>query len=86
MRAAPENYKGIEYVQISSLPAEQKEIIYSSLHRKLIITIMKGDVLLNDCLQYHHYTSWYENIFAPAAAEKIIEVKIAATSLALAFK
>lgn len=63
MRARAENYKGIDYVQISTLPADQRKHIFSSFNRKLIINILKGEALLNDCLQYSHYVTWYENVF-----------------------
>ena len=86
MRVASENYKGIEFVQISSLPVEQKEIMVRSINHKMIITILKNDILLHNCLQYQHYTTWYENVFIPIRREKTSEVKIPSPSLALAFK
>jgi hypothetical protein len=86
MRAAPENYKGIEYVQISSLPAEQREMIMRSIHHKLIITILKEETLLHDCLQYQHYNTWYDHVFTSALREKTVEVKMSSPALALAFK
>jgi hypothetical protein len=80
MRAGPENYKGISYIRISSLPAEQRKNIYHSINHDLVIHILRGDELLNDCLQYQHYSSWYENVFS---APKVVE---ASGELALAFK
>lgn len=65
MLAAPENYRGIKFVRISSLPAEQKNQIWSSFNINLVIKILKEEALLNDCLQYNHYVAWYKNIFEP---------------------
>jgi hypothetical protein len=65
MLADSENYKGIKFVRISSLPQEQKAQIWNSFNINLIIKILKGETLLNDCLEYKHYVSWYEKIYAP---------------------
>jgi hypothetical protein len=65
MRVAAENYKGIEFVRISALPEDQKQLIWTSLKRNKIITILKNDCLLNDCIQLRDYEIWYtENYFA----------------------
>ncbi len=53
-----ENFKGIEFVRISSLPAEQKEKIWQSFQHDKIIKIVKGKTLLNDCILYNDYVSW----------------------------
>ncbi len=64
MRAAAENYKGIEFVRISTLPEDQKQLIWTSLKRDKIIKILKNDCLLNDCVQVSDYEAWYtENYF-----------------------
>ncbi len=87
MKVSSENYKGIEYIRISSLPADQKKNIYNSLNHKLIINILKDNFLLNDCLQYQHYITWYENIYKAMAQEKITaEVPVNSPALTLAFK
>jgi len=84
MRAVAENYKGIEYIRISSLPSDQKKSIYQSLNQKLIINILKQDAILNDCLQYRHYIIWYENVFRSRVQEGTIEQQVPAPSLTLA--
>lgn len=68
MRAAAENYKGIEFVRISTLPEDQKQLIWTSLKRDKIIKILKNDCLLNDCVQVRDYETWYtENYFVKPA-------------------
>lgn len=59
MRTQSENYKGIEFVRISTLPEDQKQLIWTSLKRDKIIKILKTDCLLNDCIQLRDYEAWY---------------------------
>jgi hypothetical protein len=56
-----ENFKGIEFVRISSLPDEQKERIWQSIQHDKIIKIVKDQALLNDCILYNDYLSWLDN-------------------------
>lgn len=60
MRVDSEIYKGIEYVRISNLPADQKEKISISLNPDKIIKIVKDGILISDCLQYSDYLIWFE--------------------------
>lgn len=59
MRVLSENYRGIEFVRLSSLPEEQKSQIWLALGREKIIKILRNNVLLNDCVQYNDYVGWY---------------------------
>jgi len=59
MRTPSEIYKGIEFVRISTLPEDQKQLIWTSIKRDKIIKILKSDCLLNDCIQVHDYEAWY---------------------------
>ena len=68
MRAQPENYKGIEFVRISALPEDQKKLIWNSLHEDKIIKILKDDCLLNDCVQFQDYQTWYNQYKTHAVA------------------
>jgi len=86
MRATSENYKGIEYIRISTLPVNQRKSIYKSINHKLIINILKDNSMLNDCLQYEHYIMWYENVYKTRAQERLDEVASGAAVLTLAFK
>lgn len=63
MRASAENYKGIEFVRISTLPEDQKKMIWTSLKHDKIIKILKNDCLLNDCVQVRDYETWYLEFF-----------------------
>ncbi len=58
MKIASEIYKGIEFVRISSLDANEKMNIWQTIERGKIIKILRDNELLNDCIQYHDYVSW----------------------------
>jgi hypothetical protein len=83
MKVAAENYRGIEFVRISSLPENQKNLFWQSFNKSKIIKILKGDSLLNDCIQYIDYTDWLATNFkqemiatkpSVASTEQILKV------------
>ena len=53
-----ENFKGIEFVRISSLPKDQQENVWQSFQRDKIIKILKDQALMNDCILYRDYAAW----------------------------
>jgi hypothetical protein len=53
-----EIYKGIEFVRISKLPEDQSEYINASFPKEKIIKILRDEVILRDCIQYHDYQEW----------------------------
>ena len=68
MKAAVETYKGIEFVRISTLPGDQKAMIWSSAYKDKVIKILRDKELLTDCLPYGHYLEWYKEIYNLAPA------------------
>jgi len=84
MLAASETYKGIKFVRISSLPAEQKDQIWQSINHNCIIKILKDNALMNDCLQYTHYVTWFESIFKPSKLKKVLASENIHNKLAIA--
>ena len=70
-------YKGIEYVQISALPSHQKEELLQTINRDLIINILMDGKLVDNCLQFKDYESWFDNIYKgegiPVKEKKSIE-------------
>lgn len=54
-----EIYKGIEFVRISNLTKELSERIYASFPKEKIIKILRDEVILKDCIQYHDYQEWF---------------------------
>lgn len=58
-------YKGIEYVQVTSLPPEQQELLLQTINRDLLIKILVEGKLVGNCLQFKDYEVWFDNIFKP---------------------
>jgi hypothetical protein len=58
--AQPENFKGIVYVRLSTLPADQGLKIRESGYRHSIIKILNGELLMADCMIYDDYLKWLE--------------------------
>lgn len=52
-------YKGIEYVQLSDLPDDQRQALVQALNPDLYIKILIDGKIVSGCLQYKHYLSWY---------------------------
>lgn len=81
MIAAIENYKGIEFVRISTLPEEQKRKIWTSSYQHKVIKILRDKELLSDCLPYENYVEWYEQsyktapVVSPRPAERAKETE-----------
>ena len=63
MKAELKIYKGIEYVQVNLLPAEQQNIISETLSNKLYIKILIDGKIIGNCLQYKDYELWYNNVY-----------------------
>jgi hypothetical protein len=83
MIAAVENYKGIEFVRISTLPEDQKKMIWASAYQHKVIKILRGEELLNDCLPYVNYVEWYQQSYktavtvSPQPVEREKELRLA---------
>jgi len=55
------NYKGIEYIQLSSLSATQAGSLRLTLSERTLIKILVDDVILKDCVLYSAYEKWFVN-------------------------
>jgi hypothetical protein len=58
-------YKGIEYIQITELPSNQRERLLQTLNRDLFIKIMIDGKIISQCLQYKDYAVWFKNVYQP---------------------
>ena len=56
-------YKGIEFVEISSLPSDQKNSLLQTINPDLLIKILVDGKLMPRCLQYRDYEHWYDNAY-----------------------
>jgi hypothetical protein len=57
-------YKGIEYVQINTLPKEQMDSLMKTINRELLIKILIDDKLVGNCLQFKDYESWFDLVYS----------------------
>jgi hypothetical protein len=74
MKVSCKIYRGIEYVQLSELPKEQKEKISESLSGESLIKILIDETIVSNCIQYKDYEFWFENVYKkmiPATVAKI---------------
>ena len=55
-------FRGIHYIRISELPATQKDMFLKWLPRDMVIKIQIEQDILPDCVQYHHYLHWFDNV------------------------
>ena len=69
-----EIYKGIEFVRISTLTKEQSERIHASFPKEKIINILRDEVILRDCIQYHDYQEWFRKSYQ--GAMPVVENKV----------
>lgn len=74
MKVQTEIYKGIEFIQISKLPEDQKLLIKQSIPADQIIKILKENELLTDCIQFQHYSAWYDGQFLNPTKPKALVV------------
>jgi len=52
-------YKGIDYIQLSSLSATQAESLRQTLNDRTLIKILVDEAILNDCVLYSAYEKWF---------------------------
>jgi hypothetical protein len=63
-------YKGIEFVEISALPNEQKTSLLQTVSPDLFIKILVDGKLMPRCIQYKDYEEWYDNSYRPAESKE----------------
>lgn len=68
MKISSSVYKGIQYVQVSSLPAEQRERLLGTINSELFIKILVDGKILGNCLQFKDYEKWFENVYRGTAS------------------
>lgn len=62
MKASATVYKGIEFVTIQELPAEQQFLLQTE-HKIERIKILIDEKIVSNCIQYRHYVAWYNKSF-----------------------
>jgi hypothetical protein len=69
MKVKAEIFKGIEYVQITKLPDEQRTKFLESLNRNLVIKLLIDGKIIGNCVQYRDYESWFDSAFKTSPAK-----------------
>ncbi len=84
MKVQAKLYRGIEFINVSELPADQQLLLQHALHPERIKILLEGKIL-NNCIQYTAYSDWYATVYKRSVAvsknkptqEKVFPVKIA---------
>ena len=56
-------YRGIHFIRLSDLPDDQKNHFEQWLSPDKVIKILIDKQISHDCVQYHNYENWYDNVF-----------------------
>jgi hypothetical protein len=62
MKGAVKIYKGIEFVLVEELSAQQQLALKNNTAVERIKILIDGQIVSN-CIQYQHYVSWYAATF-----------------------
>ncbi len=66
-----EIFKGIHYIGVSNLPTDQQEFFKEWLPGDQLIKIMINKKIFPDCVQYHHYSHWYDHVYPTQESAKL---------------
>ncbi|MBX2944558.1 MAG: hypothetical protein KF725_01895 [Cyclobacteriaceae bacterium] len=69
----PRFYRGIEYVRVDDLPAEQQALLQMSFTYPERISILIDGKIIRNCIQYEPYTEWYTHVFQTSVAPGILK-------------
>ena len=70
MKADATFYKGIEFVSVNSLPADQQLLLKHTKEPGRIKILADGKILSN-CIEYKKYTKWYSNVYQQSVSETV---------------
>ena len=75
MKVSSSIYKGIQYVQVSALPVEQRDRLLGTINTELFIKILVDGKVIGNCLQFKDYEKWFENVYRPATSADGLNAK-----------
>ena len=64
-------YKGIEFISVNELPADQQLLLMHAQEPERIKILIDGKVQ-SDCIQYSHYCLWFDMVYASSVASNQI--------------
>ena len=62
MKAQAKVYKGIEFISVSDLPANQQLLLEHNPTLERIKILLDGKVIKN-CIQFREYEQWYTTVY-----------------------
>lgn len=65
MKVDAKLFKGIEYVQLSELPQNQRELLTQTINQELFIKLLVDGKIVSGCIQYKDYSKWYVELYQP---------------------
>lgn len=81
-----ENFKGIEFVRVSSLSKDQQRQLWESFDPEKIIKIIRDKSLLNDCILYSDYIAWQSSKTSERPSPSVERIPVQAALRKLAFE
>lgn len=86
MKLKAKFYRGIEFVQVSDLPADQQLLLKHANEPERIKILIEGKIVPN-CIQYKTYCAWvssvYETSVAPVVKEETVQREYVSVEIAL---
>ncbi|HRJ29399.1 MAG TPA: hypothetical protein PLV21_00915 [Cyclobacteriaceae bacterium] len=67
-------YRGIEFVCVDDLPADQQLLLQASFPYPERINILMDGKITRNCIQYAAYTEWFVKVFKTSVAPDRLNV------------
>jgi len=75
MKVKPRLYRGIEFVCVGELPADQQTLLQSSYSYPERINILLEGKITRNCIQYTVYSDWYARVFKTSVAPELFPAR-----------
>jgi hypothetical protein len=73
-KVSPTFHNGINFVQISSLPFDQKECFKNWIPMNSVLRMEINSITLSDCVEYSEYEYWFD--YQYKKAETRLEISL----------
>lgn len=67
MKVKAKIFRGIEFISVNELPADQQMLLKHALYPERIKILSEGKIL-NNCIQYNTYSDWYATVYKRSVA------------------
>jgi hypothetical protein len=72
MKAKERVYRGIEFINVGELPADQQLLLEHASRPERIKILIDGKVLGN-CIQYGKYSDWYNAVYKQSVTPAVLK-------------